>query len=138
MKEQQVSGSAEIDSGFNSAKLNEPIKKRGKLIDNNTKIKQFVGTDSKIIDFHPNQKSEEKSQSSDPESHYYASTRRNEQNLFDDEIQVKMLQEEVAANTQLKEEEDSSEYDSEIYQSEVFDPLLEDKQYLVTMIVTHF
>jgi hypothetical protein len=50
-----------------------------------------------------------------------------------------MLQEEVAANTQLKEEEeDSSEYDSEIYQSEVFDPLLEDKQYLVTMIVTHF
>lgn len=36
------------------------------------------------------------------------------------------------------DEEDSSEYDSEIEETEVYDPLLEDKQYLVTMIVTHF
>jgi len=34
------------------------------------------------------------------------------------------------------EEDDDDYYDSEI--TEVFDPLLEDKQYLVTMIVTHF
>ena len=34
--------------------------------------------------------------------------------------------------------ESSDYYDSELQTTEVFDPLLEDKQYLVTMIVTHF
>jgi len=36
------------------------------------------------------------------------------------------------------EGESEEEYSSEIEMTEVFDPLLEDKQYLVTMIVTHF
>jgi len=47
-----------------------------------------------------------------------------------------MIKEE--AETATPDEEESSEFESEVYQSEVFDPLLEDKQYLVTMIVTHF
>ena len=34
--------------------------------------------------------------------------------------------------------ETDDSYESEIEITEMFDPLLEDKQYLVTMIVTHF
>lgn len=37
---------------------------------------------------------------------------------------------------QSDEEESDFDYDDELYQ--VYDPLLEDKQYLVTMIVTYF
>lgn len=47
-----------------------------------------------------------------------------------------MLQGKVEVDT--GGEGESEEYSSEIEITEVFDPLLEDKQYLVTMIVTHF
>lgn len=110
--------------------------KKEKQINEPVKIRQFGSSDSAtalrngpLIDFHPSQPmlGEVTSPPGQGESD---SKHRSTKNAVDRKPSDLVNE---------CEGTDSSDfYDSELQETEVFDPLLEDKQYLVTMIVTHF